>query len=49
MTLFRLLAILDSAFPSFLAGVSRREAGIGLVPFPLFGLLEFCQLAYLPY
>ena len=32
--LFCLLAILDSAFPSFLAGVSHRDAGIGLSTFP---------------
>ena len=30
---FSLLAILDSAFPSFLAGVSQRDAGIGLGTF----------------
>ena len=29
-----LLAILDSVFPSFLAGLSRRDAGIGLGAFP---------------
>ena len=34
LTLFCLLAILDSAFPGFLAGVSRRDAGIGLGTFP---------------
>ena len=34
LTLFRLLAILDSVFPGFLAGVSRRDAGIGLGTFP---------------
>ena len=32
--LFCLLAILDSTFPSFLAGVSHRDAGIGLGTFP---------------
>ena len=43
------MAILDSAFPSFLAGVSRRDAGIVWVPFTLLGLLELYQLAYLLY
>ena len=28
MTLFRLLAILDSAFPSSLAGVSHRDLSV---------------------
>ena len=32
---FCLLAILDSAFQSFLAGVSHRDAGIGLGTFPI--------------
>ena len=34
LTLFCLLAILDSAFPCFLARVSYRDAGSGLGPFP---------------
>jgi len=34
LTLFCLLAILDSASPCFLAGVSYRDAGSGLGPFP---------------
>ena len=34
LTLVCLLAILESAVPSFLAGVSRRDAGIGLGTFP---------------
>ena len=34
LTLFRLLAILNTAFPCFLAGVSYRDAGSGLGPFP---------------
>ena len=33
LTLFYLLAILDSAFPSFLAGVSHRDTEIGLGSF----------------
>ena len=34
MALFCLLAILDSAFASFLAGMSHRDAGISLGTFP---------------
>ena len=34
LTPFCLLAVLDSAFQSFLAGVSPRDAGIGLGTFP---------------
>ena len=44
-----LLLIFNSAFPSFLAGMSHREAKINLGTFPLLGLLEFCQLATLQY
>ena len=49
LTQFCLPAILDGAFPRFLAGVSRRDAAVGLVPLSLLGLFELCQLAYLQY
>ena len=44
--------IFASAFPSFLAKVSHTSPTDGKsawVPFPLLGLLELCQLAYLKY
>ena len=44
--------IFASAFPSFLAKVSHTSPTDGKsawVPFPLLGLLELCQLAYLQY
>ena len=47
--LFCLVAIVDGTFPSFLAGVSHRDVGIGWVPVPLLGSLELCQLACLQY
>ena len=40
---------LDSAFPGFLAGVFHSGSRKGLGTFPILGLLEFSQLAYLPY
>ena len=41
------LALFCLLFACFLAGVSHRDARYFWIPFPLLGLLELCQLAYL--
>ena len=46
--LFCVLVIVNSVFPSFLAGVFPTDVGVSLGTFPLLCLLEFSQLAYLP-
>ena len=53
LTPFCLLAILNGAYPSFLARVSHihshKDAGSIWIPFSLIGLFELRQLAYLQY
>ena len=42
----KVLSLLDFPRPVW---PCHRDSGIGLGTFPLLGLLEFCQLAYLQY